>query len=169
MQSKSCIVLDMEDGELEMVWRTRPARGVHIQLGKPNWVWATVCTADRNPWLACDEAHGILRKTWLHADRWLVTDYVLMPDHLHFLAAPLELEYSLDSWMTYWKRQFRKNHTHLHWRWQPNSFHHRLRNGESYREKWSYLRENPIRKGLAQRVEDWPFIGRIHPIHWSGD
>ena len=31
-------------------------------------------------------------------------------------------------------------------------FDHVLRNGESYGEKWKYVRENPVRAGLVQRA-----------------
>ena len=47
-------------------------------------------------------------------------------------------------------------------------WHHRLRDGESYGEKWTYVQENPFRKGLVQRIEDWPFKGRVFDLVWSG-
>jgi hypothetical protein len=42
------------------------------------------------------------------------------------------------------------------------------RDGEGYSEKWAYVQENPFRKGLVQRIEDWPFKGRIFDLVWSG-
>jgi hypothetical protein len=38
---------------------------------------------------------------------------------------------------------------------------HLLRSDESYAEKWNYVRENPVRAGLAQSAEDWPYAGEI--------
>ena len=35
------------------------------------------------------------------------------------------------------------------------------RNDESYAGKWGYVRENPVRKGLAARWEDWPYQGAV--------
>ncbi|MET0253874.1 MAG: hypothetical protein ABW214_07565 [Terrimicrobiaceae bacterium] len=50
----------------ETIGRKHPAHGVPIDLGKPTIVFLTVCTKDRKPWLACDEAHDLLREVW----RW---------------------------------------------------------------------------------------------------
>lgn len=156
----------MAEGFNQKAGRQKPARGVQVTLSGPNIVWATVCTKDRDPWLANEEAHQQLRSVWQAAQKWLVSDYIIMPDHLHFFAAPTELDYSFDNWVTYWERQFRKLHKHETWRWQSHPFHHRLRNGESYTEKWHYLRNNPVRKGLVINSDDWPFQGRIHEVRW---
>jgi len=42
-----------------------------------------------------------------------------------------------------------------------------LRNDESYAQKWLYVQENPIRKGLVTRIDEWPYKGRVHDIRWS--
>jgi putative transposase len=42
----------------------------------------------------------------------------------------------------------------------------RLRRSESYTEKWNYIRENPLRKGLAARPEDWPYQGMFNVLPW---
>ena len=53
-------------------------------------------------------------------------------------------------------------------RFQAGGFHHRLRDGESYGEKWQYVRENPVRQGLVERPEDWPYCGRVHDLRFGG-
>jgi hypothetical protein len=45
--------------------------------------------------------------------------------------------------------------------WRPGFFDHVLRNGESYAQKWNYVRDNPVRAGLVARNEDWPYQGEI--------
>ena len=45
--------------------------------------------------------------------------------------------------------------------WQEEFFDHVLRSDESYAEKWSYVRNNPVRKELVANVEDWPWQGSI--------
>jgi hypothetical protein len=45
--------------------------------------------------------------------------------------------------------------------WQPEFFDHLLRSNESKREKWTYVRENPVRAGLVIVAEDWPYAGSI--------
>ena len=48
--------------------------------------------------------------------------------------------------------------------WQPGFFDHLLRNSESYDEKWEYVRNNPLRAGLANSRDDWPYQGEIVSI-----
>ena len=45
--------------------------------------------------------------------------------------------------------------------WQEEFFDHVLRGTESYAEKWTYVRENPVRKGLVANADDWPWQGSI--------
>ena len=42
----------------------------------------------------------------------------------------------------------------------------RLRRSESYAEKWGYIRENPMRKGLVTKPEDWPYQGMMNILRW---
>jgi putative transposase len=97
-----------------------------------------------------------------------VGDYLLMPDHLHLFCAPRNLEATLEGWIKYWKRQFNLKHDRRGWKFQSRGWHHRLRDSESYSQKWIYVQENPFRKGLVQRIEDWPFKGRIFDLILSG-
>ena len=41
--------------------------------------------------------------------------------------------------------------------WQRDFFDHRLRGWESAQEKATYIRMNPVRAGLVENPEDWPF------------
>jgi putative transposase len=43
-------------------------------------------------------------------------------------------------------------------------FDHILRGEESYAEKWSYVRENPVRAGLVKEWGEWPFVGEIFDL-----
>jgi hypothetical protein len=52
--------------------------------------------------------------------------------------------------------------------WQPGFFDHVLRSDESYSQKWNYVRENPLRAGLARTADDWPFQGEICRIEAHG-
>jgi hypothetical protein len=45
-------------------------------------------------------------------------------------------------------------------RWQRDFFDHRLRNHRELDEKTCYVLQNPVRKNLAARVEDWPWVYR---------
>ena len=52
--------------------------------------------------------------------------------------------------------------------WQKGFFDHVIRSEESYSEKWLYVAENPIRKKLVGRFEDWPYQGEIYPLQARG-
>jgi putative transposase len=41
-----------------------------------------------------------------------------------------------------------------------------LRAGENYHEKWEYVRNNPVRKGLAASADEWPYCGVINEFVW---
>lgn len=43
--------------------------------------------------------------------------------------------------------------------WQRYGFERVLRNDEATRAVAKYIIENPLRAGLAKRVEDYPFVG----------
>ena len=40
-------------------------------------------------------------------------------------------------------------------RWQENFFDHRLRTDAEWEEKFRYIRNNPVVKGLCQSPADW--------------
>jgi len=46
----------------------------------------------------------------------------------------------------------------LHIEWQRDFFEHRLRDEKSRRQKADYLLQNPVRRGLVERAEDWPYV-----------
>lgn len=54
----------------------------------------------------------------------------------------------------------------LPWRWQTDCWDTQMRSGEHYREKWEYVRHNPVRAGFVQRPEDWPWQGEPSVLRW---
>ena len=86
--------------------------------------------------------------------RWYVRLMVLMPDHVHALAA-VPADESLLRVVRSWKR-FLARQAGLEW--QRDYFDHRLRNDESCEEKCAYIRNNPVRAGLVASPELWPYV-----------
>jgi len=87
---------------------------------------------------------------------------------LHLLAAPVvDREASVSGFAKWFKRWFNETYRdcrpsvsdghHMNWRWQEGCFDRLLRSNESLSEKWEYLRQNPIRAGLVQDPDDWPY------------
>jgi hypothetical protein len=61
-----------------------------------------------------------------------------------------------------------KQRSSFHWRqccgktlWQRSYYEHVLRNEESTLDVARYILENPVRAGLATRVEDYPYVGSM--------
>ncbi|HEY8748815.1 MAG TPA: hypothetical protein VIM11_12620 [Tepidisphaeraceae bacterium] len=146
--------------------RNVPAHGVYRRLNRSTVVFLTICTRDRRPYLACDPIHELLIKVWTDADKWLVGRYVIMPDHIHLFASPASREFSFDSWVRFWKSQFTRQVKLVEHRWQTDHWDRTLRDGESYQEKWNYVRENPVRLGLASVADDWPYQGELNYLPW---
>ena len=132
-------------------------------------VFLTVCTDQRRALLANVAAHEHLRSAWMSATRWIVGCYLLMPDHVHLFCAPNEWPPpSLTSWVSFWKSR-----AAAMWPgakigrvWQRDGWDTQLRSGESYAEKWEYVRQNPVREGLVHRSEEWPYQGELNTLRW---
>lgn len=152
-------------------------------LRRLNRVWIrdalffiTICVNDRRPILNCVEAAGILRREWDAAQTrhgWLIGRYVIMPDHVHFFCAeqPGGALCNLSVFVARWKEWTAKS---LYQEvgaqrpiWQKQFFDQVLRSDESYAEKWTYVRDNPVRAGLVVQWEDWPYHGSVDFDHRS--
>lgn len=86
---------------------------------------------------------------------WWPQVFLLMPDHLHALMSFPSSGRSFELIVRKWKEWTAKD---LGIRWQRDFFEHRLRQEESRREKADYILQNPVRKHLVNRSEDWPFV-----------
>jgi REP element-mobilizing transposase RayT len=152
--------------------------------------FVTANTEDRKPILANAKVHQDFRKFCENGltRGAFVGKYVLMPDHLHlFVAFGGEYEAvlikgrrsqtaatasgfhlsPLSEWMKSLKNSLSKTFREMNIpapHWQKSFFDHVMRSKESYSEKWIYVAENPVRKGLAKGAEDWPFQGEIYPL-----
>ena len=150
--------------------RKRPAHFPTVeQHGRTVIAFVTVCTDKRRPLLACDEVHSHLRTIWSNASRWLVGRYVIMPDHLHLFCAPGTWPPTeLRQWVAYWKSGAARGWpgggvTKI---WQRDCWDTQLRTGDSYSEKWEYVRGNPVRHGFVQTPDNWPFQGELNALRW---
>ena len=109
--------------------------------------------------------HSILRNAWTAAKRYLVGRYVIMPDHLHLFCAPVgQTAESVARWVAYWKRLASISMPQLDDVWQRNCWDRQLRDAHHYEDKWEYVRENPVRKGLIKHAEAWPYQGCLNDL-----
>ena len=147
--------------------RKQRAKGVIPVEGQPTIVYDTICTKDRDPWLATHEVHTLLVDVWKNASAWLMGRYMIMPDHIHYFAGYREGIIPYDRWVTYWKSQFSNRFGKPECRFQSGGFDHRVRTAAAYESEWQYIRENPVRAGLVKTSDEWPFQGEIHALRWD--
>jgi REP element-mobilizing transposase RayT len=150
--------------------RRHPAHRIVETENGPTIIFLTVCTLRRERWLATSENHKALQTVWTDDSCWVVGRYVIMPDHMHLFVSPGKTFVELANWVQYFKSKFTKElggRAAFPGRWQTDHWDTRMRNAETYGDKWEYVRHNPVRHGLVSRPEDWPFQGQICEIRWD--
>jgi REP element-mobilizing transposase RayT len=101
-----------------------------------------------------------------HGHRLLLHAAVVMPEHVHLLLTPLRdaqgWPYSLPLLLKSIKGISARNVNRLLGSsgpiWQEESFDHVLRSDESFLNKLEYIRQNPVRRGLVSKAEDYPWL-----------
>ena len=130
-------------------------------------LFVTVCVKDRQSLLADDTAHATLMETWREITNWRVGDYVILPDHAHLFCTPGEWHPpNIQQWVKYWKRVAGHKYAPFKNNGQAECWDTQIRDLAHYDEKLSYVRMNPVRKGLVNMPDAWPYQGRIHEIQW---
>lgn len=92
--------------------------------------------------------------------------YVLMPDHVHCFIC-IGPDRKLGDTIRLLKRSLSAAIQDPMPHWQPGFFDHLLRHQDSYSSKWEYVRQNPVRAGLVEKAEEWPYQGEIVRIRYS--
>ena len=157
-----------DGGHRQPIQRPRLRRLDRVFVDSPIY-FVTACTHDRREILTLDITHKAFRTFCLNSPQHgaRVGGYVLMPDHLHQFVCLEGI--TLADWVKSLKNGLSKTlrsagHEGPHW--QKGFFDHLLRSGESYSKKWDYVRENPVRAGLASTHEAWPYAGEIDELEY---
>ncbi len=134
---------------------------------KPGYpVFVTFCKLIRDPFP--DAARDLILAHCLHdhGKRIDLQAAVVMPDHVHLLLTPLPDErgwpHPLPAILKLIKGISARSVNKLLGTsgpvWQEESFEHTLRSDESFKDKLEYIRQNPVRRGLAARPEDYRWL-----------
>ncbi len=123
----------------------------------------TFCTRERR---AIFTAPDVVASTWSQIlkaageTQFHVTAYVFMPDHIHLLVEGTTTECDLGRFVSLAKQRAAYTFGEQHERrlWQPSFYDHVLRDEESSLTFIRYIIENPLRSGLVERIEDYPFL-----------
>ena len=95
--------------------------------------------------------------------QWHVHYLLLMPDHLHTLLS-FGTQRTMKQVISNWKH-FASSQMKI--AWQRDFFDHRIRSENSFADKWEYIRQNPVRKGLIDHVDEWPYSWTGQPADES--
>jgi len=148
--------------------RRKPAHPPPVERhNQPLVLFLTVCLADKRVNLASGSLRQSLVAAWGLSDQWCVGWYMLMPDHVHFFCVPGVLHpVNVKMWCKYWKGQLRRIEGYDGRIWQRDCWDTQMRDADHYMEKRSYVALNPVRKGLVEHADEWPFQGELHTIRW---
>jgi len=88
-----------------------------------------------------------------------------MPEHIHVFVGEGNLaRYRLESWVAAWKSFVSRRWPYVNEKpiWQRSFWARQVRSSDEYDQKWLYVRNNPIRHGLVEDADEWPFQGAIN-------
>ena len=138
-----------------------------LRHGRPSWVdprlpiFITFCTrprranqiANERAWPLLSEASTTLSKAGKMGPLILLA----MPDHVHLLAR-VPREVSVKTLVRSFKTAVSRERDVD---WQPGFFDHRMRGEAQIDAVIEYVRMNPVRAGLCDQAEDWPYQRRV--------
>jgi len=99
--------------------------------------------------------------------KWTLYAAVVMPDHVHTLVQPLalpqsggvydlaEIIHSVKSFSVHQINRLRGSRGSL---WQDERYDRIVRDEPELLEKWQYIMNNPVKRELAERSEDYPWL-----------
>jgi REP-associated tyrosine transposase len=126
----------------------------------------TFCTHRRRVIFVHDAPVRLVFDQFLRSAResqFAIIVYTFMPDHVHLLVEG-ESDRSDGKRFIARAKQYSGYHFAKHLKsrlWQRYPFEHVLRDDEMTLVVAKYILENPVRAGLVERVEEYPFVGSM--------
>jgi putative transposase len=87
-------------------------------------------------------------------------EFVVMPDHFHLLLTPADtttLEKAMQLIKGGSSHEIHQLRGHRMQIWQPGFHDWTIRDAADYQARREYIWMNPVRAGLVERPEDWPY------------
>ncbi len=124
-------------------------------------IHVTLCAADGTPFDDADTARLVCASVEFCSQKmgYRLYGYCLMPEHLHVLLSPAASRRSLEHWLRDFKSFTSNQYMKRSGRplWQRSAHDHVCRVAETAETVLAYIVENPVRRGLVQRWQDWPW------------
>ena len=111
--------------------------------------------SERNAMLLID----VLRSN-VAAGRFQLQDFVIMPDHIHLLMTlqgDMTLEKAMQLITGGFSFRLKREFGYRGEVWQRGFSDVRIRDGQSFSQHRAYIVQNPVKAGLVDSAEDWPY------------
>jgi putative DNA methylase len=100
-----------------------------------------------------------------HEKKYRLTAWVVMPNHIHFLATPfesVELKEIAHSIKSYTAHEANKLLSRTGQFWQHEPFDRYIRNRKHFVNVVEYIEKNPVKAGLCAKAVDWRFSSAFY-------
>ena len=151
--------MDIERAIAPEVVVTVPYRG----KTREDTYFITASTWEKRFLLQSERMALLLVETLLHYRRqrkYQLHEFVVMPNHFHLLITPM-CPVTLEKAVQFIKGGFsfraRKESGALGEIWQTSFYDHRVRDSGEYERIRAYIHHNPVTKGLAASVDQYPY------------
>jgi putative transposase len=93
------------------------------------------------------------------AGKYLLHDFVVMPDHLHLIITPrgITLERAMQLIKGGFSFRFNRKLKTRRDPWQPSFHDRRVRDAVEYQRFREYIHQNPVKRGLAKTPQEFAF------------
>jgi putative DNA methylase len=105
-----------------------------------------------------------------HSTKYKLTAWVIMPNHIHLLATPLEdmelrdIAHAIKSYTAHEANRLLNRQGQF---WQHEPFDRYIRNQKHFVSVIRYIETNPVKAGLCAQPQDWRFSSAFHKARLS--
>jgi REP element-mobilizing transposase RayT len=102
---------------------------------------------------------------YFDSERYRLITWVIMPNHVHVFIEQFPnhpLADVIDSWKSFTARKANKILNQSGRFWYPDYFDRYVRDIQHFDAVVYYIHQNPVKAGLVEEAEDWPFSSAKH-------
>ena len=142
----------------------RPGRVKGFAYSGCHRYFLTLCTCSRREVFrfstTVEDVLLQIRRSARH-EGFVLMAYCFMPDHVHLVAEGINEASDLRRFVTLFKQRsgYRYGRTTRRKLWEVGYYDRVLRDEESTAKVVSYILYNPVKAGLVQRPQDYPYAG----------
>ena len=157
-----CWIPDNRAGSIMAIAHTlRRMSSSRLRIGRhstPGAFYSVTVIVNRRVDLFSNSALARLVTDALHAATSPGLAWVVMPDHVHWLLQlrDVDLTQEIQTFKSRAARAINSARGMSGAIWQSGFYDHRIRGNEDLRRQARYVVANPVRRGLVERIEDYP-------------